>query len=120
MIDFYGPNDLLLYFGFALPEHTDNVAAKLLGASPLVRPDLSGLANPVTYVDKNDPPFFIVHGDKDQDVPLAQTYLLKSWLDLVQVHTELTIVKDAPHHGVMFDEDDVRLKLLAFLNKYLK
>ena len=120
VLDFYGPSDFLMFFGLATPGDTGNPVSKLLGASPLIRPDISKLASPVTYVDKNDPPFFIVHGEKDQDVPTAQSYLLKSYLDLSQVKNELTIVKDAPHYGVMFDTDEVRVKLLAFLNTYLK
>jgi acetyl esterase/lipase len=120
VIDFYGPSNFLLFFGEAKPDAIDNPISKLLGASPLVRPDVSNLASPVTYVDKNDPPFFIVHGEKDPDVPTAQSYLLKSYLDLAHVQNELTIVKDAPHYGEMFDVDEVRLKLLQFLEGNLK
>jgi len=50
----------------------------------------------------------------------AQAYLLKSYLDLVRVKNELTIVKDAPHYGVMFDADEVRIKLLHFLEEQFK
>ncbi len=119
-LDFYGVSHFLMFFGYGLPENTDNSACKLLGASPLVRPDISALASPVTFVDKHDPPFLIVHGEKDQDVPLAQSYLLKSSLNLVNVKAEMIIVKDAPHHSIAFDEDDIRLKVLSFLDMHLK
>jgi acetyl esterase/lipase len=115
VLDFYGPSDFLLFFGTGTPTEVDNPIAILLGSSPLARPDLSRNASPVTYVDKNDPPFFIVHGQKDQDVPQAQSYLLKSYLDLAKVKSDLTIVKDAPHYGEMFDVEVVRTKLLEFL-----
>jgi hypothetical protein len=36
------------------------------------------------------------------------------------VQNELLIVKDAPHFGVMFDADEVRNKVMAFLNEELK
>src|SRR6478736_492706 len=114
VLDFYGPSDFMLFFSNLDPGKVDNPIAQLLGASPLKRPDLSKLASPVTYVDKNDPPFFIVHGEKDPDVAPAQAYLLKSYLDLAGVKNELTIVKDAPHYGVMFDADEIRGKLLHF------
>lgn len=120
VLDFYGPSNFLLFFGEGTPANVDNPVAILLGASPLARPDLSNQASPVTYVDANDPPFFIVNGEKDHDVPPAQSYLLKSYLDLAKVKNELTIVKDAPHYGVMFDAEDVRQKLLAFLDSQLK
>jgi hypothetical protein len=33
------------------------------------------------------------------------------------VSNELIIVKDAPHFGVMFDTEDIRSKLFAFLER---
>lgn len=119
VLDFYGPSDFLLFYGVGKPDQLDSPIAKLLGASPLARPDISKKASPATYVDKGDPPFFIVHGEKDSDVPTAQSYLLKSWLDLAGVKSSLTIVKDAPHYGEMFDKDVVRLNLLEFLKVHL-
>lgn len=120
VVDFYGPSDLMLFFANMDPSETGTPIDQLLGASPLVRPDLSKLASPVTYVDKNDPPFFMVHGELDKDVPRTQSYLLKSYLDLAGVKNQLTIVKDAPHYGRMFDTEEVRTKLLTFLDTYLK
>jgi acetyl esterase/lipase len=120
VVDFYGPSNFVLFFSNGVPEATDNPVAKLLGASPLVRPDISDRASPVTYVNKNDPPFFIVHGEKDDQVPTAHSYLLKAYLDLAGIQNEITVVKDAPHFGVMFDNEEVKTKLLAFLEKNLK
>lgn len=120
MLDFYGPSDFTLFFATSDLNDIDNSIAKLLGHTPLLRPDISKAASPVTYVDKNDPPVFIVHGEKDQDVPRAQSYLLKSWLDLAGVPNALTIVKDAPHYGKMFDAEDIRTNLIAFLDKHMK
>lgn len=119
-LDFYGPSNFLLFFAEMDPSEIDNPVAILLGSSPLVRPDISNMASPFTYVDKNDPPFFIVHGEKDKDVPRAQSILLKSYLDLAKVPNEITIVKDAPHYGKMFDVDEIKNKLLVFLDKYSK
>jgi len=121
VLDFYGPSNFLLFFGNAPSSMKGNdPISTLLGDSPLKRPDLNKLASPVTYVDKNDPPFFIVHGEKDNDVPTAQSILLKSHLDLAKVENELTIVKDAPHYGEMFDTEEIRTKLFRFLEDHLK
>jgi acetyl esterase/lipase len=119
VLEFYGPSNFLLFFGEASPTDVENPIGVLLGASPLTRPDLSDAASPATYVDALDPSFFIVHGEKDESVPLAHSYLLKSYLDLAGVQNELTVVKGAPHFGVMFDTDEVRLKLMRFLDKHL-
>ena len=91
----------------------------LIGAAPLARPDLAKAASPVTYVDKNDPPFLIIHGEKDELVSTKQSQLLNAWLNVVGVQNELIIVKDAPHFGIMFDTDDVRNKVMDFLKKQM-
>lgn len=118
VIDFYGPADLLVMIGEgkgALKEGSS--VARLLGATPLQRPDLARTASPVTYVDKNDPPFLIVHGENDQSVAPVQSRLLSSWLKLSDIEHELIIVSDAPHFGEMFDADEVRNKVMAFLRE---
>jgi dipeptidyl aminopeptidase/acylaminoacyl peptidase len=120
VLDFYGPSNFLLFFADATPAATDNPVSILLGSSPLVRPDISDLASPVTYVDKNDPPFFIVHGEKDDQVPVAHSYLLQAYLNLSGVKNELTVVPGAPHFGAIFDNADLRKKVLEFLSVHLK
>jgi acetyl esterase/lipase len=120
VIDFYGPADLLMMSATQDPGVKDDPIYQLLGGAAIERPDLARNASPVTYVDKNDPPFFIVHGEKDESVPYQQSLLLRSSLNLAAVKTELTIVKDAPHYGVMFDTIGIRTKLFNFLNAHLK
>jgi acetyl esterase/lipase len=71
VVDYYGPSDFLLFFGIGNPEVTGDPISTLLGHSPLKRPDISKLASPTNYVDKGDPTFFIVHGEKDESVPPA-------------------------------------------------
>jgi acetyl esterase/lipase len=117
VVDFYGPSELIM-----LPKGDDEKSPEglLLGAAPLARPDLAKAASPVTYVDKNDPPFLIIHGEKDDIVSNKQSKLLKAWLDTEGVQNELIIVKDAPHFGTMYDVDEVRAKVLSFLKQCLK
>ena len=62
VVDFYGPAELILFPGNNDEKSPESI---LIGAAPLVRPDLAKAASPVTYVDKNDPPFLIIHGEKD-------------------------------------------------------
>jgi acetyl esterase/lipase len=117
VIDFYGPSELILFPGANDPKSPESL---LIGATPLSRPDLAKAASPITYVDKNDPPFLIIHGEKDDLVSTKHSYLLSSWLNAVGVENELVIVKEAPHFGAMFDVDDVRNKVMKFLKEMLK
>jgi dipeptidyl aminopeptidase/acylaminoacyl peptidase len=102
------------------PDQTGDPISTLLGNSPLKRPDLSKRASPSNYIDKNDPPFFIVHGEKDESVPYQQSVLLKSYLDLVNIKNEMMIIKGAPHYGEMFDTNEIRAKLFEFLAFHMK
>lgn len=121
VLDFYGPSDLV-----AASMSTDTAAnnaaspvAQLLGAMPLERPDLARRASPVTYIDKGDPPFLIVNGEKDESVPNTLSKLLSGWLKVYGIPNELIIVPGAPHYGPMFDAPEIRQQLFRFLKKYL-
>jgi acetyl esterase/lipase len=117
VVDFYGPSELILFPKADDPKSPEGI---LLGASPIARPDLAKAASPVTYVDKNDPPFLIIHGEKDELVSTRQSQLLSAWLTSVGVQNELIIVPDAPHFGVQFDVEAVKTKVLTFLKAQLK
>jgi dipeptidyl aminopeptidase/acylaminoacyl peptidase len=117
VVDFYGPSELILFPGSSDEKSPE---ALLIGAAPLSRPDLAKAASPVTYVDKNDPPFLIIHGEKDDLVSPNQSRLLSAWLNVSGVQNEIIIVKDAPHFGEMFDSDEVRNRVLGFLRMQLK
>ena len=115
VVDFYGPSNLILFPG----NDEKSPEGLLIGAAPLIRPDLAKAASPVTYVDKDDPPFLIIHGEKDELVSTKHSYLLSSWLSVSGVQNELIIVKDAPHFGTMFDSDQVRNRVMDFLSVHL-
>ena len=117
VVDFYGPAELIMFPGAGDAKSPE---ALLIGAAPLDRPDLAKAASPVTYVDKNDPPFLIIHGEKDELVSPNQSRLLGSWLKLAGVPKELIMVMDAPHFGAMFDSDEIRKKVIDFLRMRLK
>ncbi|MEP6738329.1 MAG: alpha/beta hydrolase [Chryseolinea sp.] len=117
VVDFYGPVDLVL-----LPGNEDEKSPEglLIGAAPLSRPDLAKAASPITYIDKNDPPFIIYHGEKDSIVSNKQSKLFSAWLNHYGVKNELTIVKNAPHFGTMYDVDEIKNKVVGFLTQHLK
>ena len=112
VIDFYGPAELILFPG------NDNVKSPeslLIGAAPLDRPDLAKAASPVTYVDKDDPPFLIIHGEKDELVNPKQSRLLSAWLHCGWCSERAHHGERRAPFGSMFDTDDVRTKVIGFL-----
>jgi acetyl esterase/lipase len=121
-LDFFGPTDFIMLAGNPnkIPGNKPNPALLLLGATPVNRPDIARSASPVTWVDKNDPPFLIVQGEKDESVPDDQSKILHSWLTLYGVKSDLIIVPGAPHFGPMFDADYIRKKVFEYLNNYMR
>lgn len=120
VVDFYGPIDLISH---TKPEEAFDAyspIANLLGHTAFERPDLARIASPVSYVDKKDPPFLIINGEKDDAVHFTQSKLLGSYLSLSGVPNEVIIVKDAPHYGEAFDVESVRSRVISFINKYVK
>ena len=119
VLDFYGPSDLMTLAGNENKDPRSPITL-LLGATVADQPDLAKKASPVTYIDKNDPPFLIVQGEKDESVNPTQSISLSSRLKDAGVKNELIIVSGAPHYGVMFDAEYIRKKVFAYLNDYLK
>ena len=121
-IDFFGPTDFIARIGSMKLDEGDqkSTSTALLGAEPVDRPDLAKVASATTYVDKADPPFLIFHGDKDTTVPITLSKLLDSYLQLANVHSEFVIVNGAPHGGKLFGSEEIKNKILVFLNTYLK
>lgn len=117
VVDYYGPSELTSLGSSEDPKAPEAI---LLGASPVSRPDLAQIASPVTYVDKNDPPFLIFHGEKDNIVTNRQSKLLSGWLTAKGVKNELIIVRDAPHFGKMYDTEEFKDKVISFLKETLK
>lgn len=72
--------------------------------------------SPITYVTKNSPPIFIVHGDADPTVPYQQSVDLHKKLVEVGVKTEFITVEGGLHGK--FDKDknsEINKKIATFL-----
>ena len=91
--DFFGPTDLV---DLTPPLGSPAIRA-LMGGSPAEKPAGYSAANPMTYIDKTDVPFLIMHGDKDQLVPLRQSEMLEKALKAAGVPVTLFVVKGAGH-----------------------
>lgn len=110
VIDYFGPTDFFQMDDHALPgapwrhDAPDSPESQLLGG-PLRENDLmAARANPIHYASKGDPPFLIVHGDKDPLVPLHQSQLLGEALRKADVDVTLYVVPGAGH-GQGFERD---------------
>jgi acetyl esterase/lipase len=119
VLDFYGPSNLLTLKGNDSKDPRNPITL-LLGGTVADKQELAKEASPITYVDKNDPPFLIVQGEKDESVNPDQSVMLSKRLDKAGVKNELIIVPGAPHYGPMFDAENIRHSILDLLNTYMK
>jgi acetyl esterase/lipase len=125
VIDFYGPSDLLtMPPNLPSPGKTDADLAKangarLLGGIVRDRPERAREASALYQVSHDDPPFLILHGDQDPQVPLDQSQRLHARLREAGVASELHVIAGAGHGGKPFDTPEVRKLIRDFLQRAL-
>ena len=54
-------------------------------------------ASPVFYVSKDMPPFLLIHGSKDEDVPYEQSVEMCEKMKQSGAHCDLITIEGAPH-----------------------
>ncbi len=97
---------------------------KFMGGAKDQKPDLWKDACASTHITEDDPPFLLVHGDKDTTVPLSQSENFLKNLKAKGVEAELVVVKGAGHgfsgRDITPSLSEIDQKVLNFLAKHLK
>ena len=93
--------------------------SSLVGGAIQENRDRCALANPITYIDANDPPFLILQGDKDPLVPHCESEILNTALKRANVPTEFVLVSNGQHGQGMF-ESRYFATMIDFFSKVLK
>lgn len=110
VVNLYGPADFMEWKDVAALRKSRNEAPELYKAFSVT-----------TYLDKNDPPFLIMHGTADTTVPMSQSELLATALTKAGVENTLEIIEGAPHtFHLQPKQKDLRPIVLAFFDKHLK
>ena len=130
VVDWFGPTNFLLMdgqlkeTGNGKSDHSDanSPESKLMGQKITEIPSKVQLANPETYISKDDPPFLIEHGTKDQLVPTQQSVNFAAKLIPVLGKEKVTIhlLEDARHGGPQFETKENLELVFQFLNAVLK
>ena len=83
--------------------------------------ELCRVGSPVTYVSKDDPPALILHGTKDNLVPVQQSEKLYEVLQKAGVKSEIHIIEGAPHSfHLQPKQRDLRPLVIGFFDQHLK
>ncbi|MCY2931281.1 MAG: alpha/beta hydrolase [Planctomycetota bacterium] len=123
VVDYFGPSDMLQFQDkptWVKIDGKDSPLVKLMGGPLTQKKDLVARANPITFVTKDDPPFLIVHGDKDNTVPIHQSELLVAALKKAGVEVTFEVVKGGGHGFSPAQSERLAPLVRAFLDKHLK
>ncbi len=132
VIDWFGPSDFALMDEQAkaqgcTPDHgaADSPESTYLGAPIATVPDKVKAASPLTYIDRDDPPFLLQKGSEDCMVPVGQSELLADALNKAGVPTEYWVLDGAGHGDMglwtpIFLSDANVARVVAFAEAHLK
>ena len=118
VVDWYGPSTFQVMDSCGSSfshDAADSPESTLTGGPIQQNDDMCALANPITYIDQNDPPFLLLHGDADKIVPHCQSILLHNALQAKGVQSRLIIVPNAGHGEGMW-LDQYTNEMVAFFN----
>ena len=115
--DWSGPVDLTAMDCGEGMKMGDNSPEDVLLNSKLAKePDKYLSLSATNYVDSNDPPVIIFHGDQDRVVPNCQGKMFFELLKAAGVKTEATFPADGSHGGPqMYTEENLQ-KMVHFLD----
>jgi len=115
VVDVSGPSD------FTTDKRPDSAAfmAAFLGGDYSKKPTAWREASPVFHVDKGDAAFLIVHGTKDDSVPIAQAQELFDKLQAAGVPSSFTKVDDFHTFQTPEARRQLATESVAFFDRYL-
>ena len=115
--DWSGPVDLTaMDCGNHITMGKDSPEDVLLKSKIDKEPDKYRSLSAVEYIDKNDPPIIIFHGEKDNVVPVCQGKKFYELLKAAGVRTEVTYPAEGGHGGpAMYTPENLQ-KMVRFLD----
>ena len=119
VVDWFGPTDFqsMDSCGSALVHDAPDSPESILVGGPIQDNDeRCALANPISYIDPDDPPFLILHGDTDPLVPHCQSEKLFQGLQDAGVSSQFVLVPQAGHGPGLFEEEYFKMMCDFFLN----
>ncbi|MGA2034698.1 MAG: alpha/beta hydrolase [Thermoguttaceae bacterium] len=119
VVDWYGPTDFV-HWDPNFNKAVNPMIAQLLGGPAAENEAKARRASPSTYVGKDAAPILIIHGDKDNIVPLGQSEQFAEALKKAGVEAQLQIIKGSGHGGPAFASPENYKIIEEFLAKHLK
>jgi len=90
--------------------------SRLLGCDGPCPADKLASVSPVTYIDKSDPPFLLIHGTIDKTVPVAQSHIGEAALRKAGVPVESIYIEGVDHSFIGATPEATRTATLRATN----
>lgn len=116
VVDWFGPIDITRMENCDTVKGADSPEAALIGGVPAENLDMLALLNPMTYIDKDDPKFLVIHGNADNVVPICQSVYFSEALKEKGLLEEFISVSGGQHGPVTFNENTFK-KMTDFFIK---
>lgn len=123
VVDWFGPTEFQSMDACGskmVHDSPDSPESILIGVPIQDNHDLCALANPISYIDPEDPPFLIIHGDADPLVPHCQSEKLFAALQEKGVPSQFVLVPGAGHGPGLFEAKYFTMMTDFFLEQYGK
>jgi len=119
VVSFCGPSDMTVFVR-AMQAGGASAVRQLLAGPPGTLPERARAASPVTYVSRQAPPMLLIHGDRDETVPVTQSKALAAELRRAGARdVTLVVVKGAPHGVYGFALEKNVARMTAFFERTL-
>jgi len=112
VVAYFPPTDLR---GLVNDPPNDNKRFPALNFSPDKAVDYS----PIAHVSPDDPPTLLIHGDKDDLVPLRHSTSLLEALQKHEIDSELIVIEGAGHGFEGDDRDQATQAMVTWFEKHL-
>jgi acetyl esterase/lipase len=126
VVDLFGVTDIVMQDDTGRIEGHNGPVSSFIGNTSQFQ-EIAVRATPLNYVSMDDPPFLIMHGDKDTDVIPKQSEMLYNKLVEAGVPATLVWIKNGGHSFVQVGKDpispgwsEITNMIADFFDKYLK
>lgn len=113
VVDWFGPIDMSRMERCETYKDGNSPEAVLIGGPSADNPDMVKAMNPMSYIDKKDPKFLVIHGDTDPVVPYCQSEFFAKALKDNGLLDEFITVPNGNHGPVTFNDDTFK-KMVNF------
>jgi len=120
VVDWFGPIDFTRMENCSKPKDDKSPEAALIRGNPADNLDMLALISPMTFIDKTDPHFLVIHGEADTVVPHCQSEFFSAALKDKGLLTEFISVPNGQHGPVTFNENTFKKMSEFFLKEATK